>query len=289
MKVRPECLSCLFERSIFEADLVLNDDPEKIAFLKELLKYASDNFGLDATPAKIGTERERILSRISGNDDPYLELKRNSNAVAVTLLDLAREAYGKSDDKLKTLLAIAAAGNSMEYGVRGHEFDHRTFRPEFERLLKEPIVGDVNAVLNAINRSSKVLYLTDNAGEIVFDLFLIKELINMGKKVVISPKSSPIMNDATVDDVDELADFDLEVVPSGSFIGLSLDEVNGDLLKFLWDEEYLVIAKGMGNYETISEFEDQLKGRLIYIFRAKCIPVAESVGVNQGELVAVMR
>ena len=289
MKVRPECLSCLFDRAIFEADLVLNDDHKKIAFLKELLRFASDNFGLDATPAKIGTERERILCRISDNDDPYLELKRNSNAVAVTLLNLAREAYEKSDDKLKTLLAISAAGNSMEYGVRGHVFDHKTFQPEFERLLKEPIVGDVEAVIGAIHKSSKVLYLTDNAGEIVFDLFLIKELINIGKKVVISPKSSPIMNDATVDDVDELVDFDLEVVPSGSFIGLSLDEVNEDLLKFLWDEEYLVIAKGMGNYEMISEFEDQLKGRLIYIFRAKCIPVAESVGVSQGELVAVMR
>jgi hypothetical protein len=289
MKVRPECLSCLFDRAIFEADLALNDDHKKIAFLKELLRFASDNFDLDATPAMIGTQRERILSRISGDADPYLELKRKSNAVAVRLLELAREAYERSDDKLRMLLAIAAAGNSMEYGVRGHVFDHRTFSPEFERLLKEPIVGDVEAVLDAIKRSSKVLYLTDNAGEIVFDLFLIKALIERGKKVVISPKSSPIMNDATVDDVKQYADVDLEVVPSGSFIGLSLDEANEDLLKVLWDETYLVIAKGMGNYEMVSEFENRLKDRLIYIFRAKCIPVARSVGVNQGELVAVMR
>ncbi|RLG33681.1 hypothetical protein DRN98_03575, partial [Methanosarcinales archaeon] len=114
MKVRPVCASCLFERAIYEADLVLANDEEKIRFLKELMKYASENFDIDATPAKIGTERERILVRISGNEDPYLELKRSSNEIAVKLLDIAKKAYEQSQDRLKMLLTIAAAGNSME-------------------------------------------------------------------------------------------------------------------------------------------------------------------------------
>ncbi|RLG35791.1 hypothetical protein DRN98_00430 [Methanosarcinales archaeon] len=176
----------------------------------------------------------------------------------------------------------------MEYGVKGHNFDHTAFRSEFENLLREPITGNVEDVLNRIKNASKILYLTDNAGEIVFDLFFIEELIEMGKEVIISPKSSPILNDATVDDVNEFADFDIQIIPTGSFVGFSPDEADPGFLEHLWNEDYLVIAKGMGNYEVISEFETELSGRLIYILRAKCAPVADSIGVNQGNLVAML-
>ncbi len=289
MKVRPECLSCLFERAVFEANLVLDSDEAKIRFLKELLRYAAEHFSPEITPARIGTARERILKRISGSEDPYRELKSESNATALKLLELAERAYEQSGDKIRTLLLITAAGNSMEYGVRGHEFKITEFADEFERLLRAPLSGNVDEVIDAIRQASRILYLTDNAGEIVFDLFFIKKLLEMGKKVVISPKTSPILNDATVDDVRMLAPFDPEIVPSGSHIGLSLDEADEDILSILWDEEYLVISKGMGNYEMISEFEEKIKGRLIYILRAKCLPVAASLGVKQRELVAILR
>jgi hypothetical protein len=98
--------------------------------------------------------------------------------------------------------------------------------------------------------------------------FVIRELIRMGKEVVVSPKSAPVINDATIEDLKEagISYFEgrCKIIPSGAYIGISLGEVEEEFLDVFSDERYLVVAKGMGNYETISEFEARfgLKGRL---------------------------
>jgi uncharacterized protein with ATP-grasp and redox domains len=108
---------------------------------------------------------------------------------------------------------------------------------------------------------------------------------DMRKDVKVSPKSSPVINDVTAEELDGLG-FDSEkIVSSGAFVGGSLTEAPKEFIDLLFDPDYLIIAKGMGNYETLSEFEDKLKGRLIYIFRAKCLSVADSVSVERGTLV----
>ena len=136
-----------------------------------------------------------------------------------------------------------------------------------------------------MDRFEKILYLTDNAGEIVFDLFVIEKLEDMGKWVVIAPKTEPILNDVTAEELGRMTDSPLE--PSGPVVGLSLEDARPELLDLLWDEDWLVLAKGMGNFETITEFDDRLKGRLIYVMRAKCEPVARRAGVPQGSLVVM--
>lgn len=104
----------------------------------------------------------------------------------------------------------------------------------------------------------------------------------MGKHVVIGPKSEPILNDVTADELRDLTDH--EIVPTGGVVGVSLEDIKPDARRLLFDPEWLIISKGMGNFETISEFEDLLKGRLVYILRAKCEPVARANNVNRGSL-----
>ncbi|MHC1567498.1 MAG: damage-control phosphatase ARMT1 family protein [Candidatus Syntropharchaeia archaeon] len=281
MKVKPECLPCLFERAEYECNLVFDSDDKKMEMLGELLRFAAEKFTTGITPVVIGTERERILKRVSGNEDPYAELKRKSNEVAVKLLPIAEKFYENSSDKAEALIRIAAAANSMEYGVRGHSYDHSTFYTTFEKTLHEKLVGDVEEIKSSIGKYKKILYLTDNAGEIVFDAFVAN---NIGKEVILSPKKEPILNDATVEDAEKF--FSGRIVPNGSYVGISLEEAPEDFLELFWSDEYFVIAKGMGNYESISEFDEKLRGRLAYIFRAKCLSVARSVGVEKGDLVA---
>ncbi|MFQ6136814.1 MAG: DUF89 domain-containing protein [Candidatus Hydrothermarchaeales archaeon] len=286
MKINPECIPCLFERAKFECDLAFNDEEEKIDALSEIAQYIGANLSSNVVPAALGTERERIIKRRSGKDDPYAELKRASNKVAAELLPIAQEFYKNCEDEIMALIKIAAVANSMEYGVKGHDFDAEDFRGEFEEVLNEGLIGDMTQIKNALDKYTKILYLTDNAGEVVFDKFIAKKLADMGKDVVISPKSEPIINDVTTQDIKGLNFGEFKIISSGSFVGLSLEEAPADFLELFWDEDYLVFAKGMGYYETISEFEGKLKGRLIYVLRAKCISVAESLGVNRGELVA---
>ncbi len=277
------------ERAAYECEMVFEDEGARLAVLKEIACFLCSHLDESVTPAFMGTERERILKARSGLTDPHADVKKRSNEVAKALLPGAIEYF--SMHGVEALVRIAAAANSMEYGVKGYSYDDSAFRAEFMHVLNERLNWNRDSVLSAISKHDKVLYLTDNAGEVFFDAFVVKKLAEMGKKVVVSPKSGAIINDATVSDWEEAAAYvdvpsTVDIVPAASCIGVSREDASEEFLHILNDDEYLVIAKGMGNYEAISEFEQDYRQRLIYILRAKCMPVARSIGVNKGELVA---
>ncbi len=281
MKMASNCYSCILDRAKFECDLLFSDDVEKIEAMEELLDFMVSH--KREVPSVVGTERERIMKRRSKNPDPYREMKAESNLVASKLLPLTERFYRESEDKLEALIRIAAAANSMEWGVKGHDFDNNSFEGVFLDTLNENLDGDLEEARRRIDRFEKILYLTDNAGEVVFDLFVIDKLEEMNKSVVIGPKTAPILNDVTAAELRPMTDLAIE--PTGPVIGLSLENVRPELLDILKDESVLVIAKGMGNFETMTEFDDMLKGRLIYVMRAKCEPVSMRVGAPRGSLV----
>jgi uncharacterized protein with ATP-grasp and redox domains len=281
VKMASNCYSCIMDRAKFECDILFSDDDSKREAMEELLDFMALHKG--EVPSVVGNEREEIMKRRSGNPDPYREMKAESNRVARALLPIAKKFYDESEDKLEALIRIAAAANSMEWGVKGHDFDVDSFEDVFFDTLNENFDGDLEEARRRIERFEKILYLTDNAGEVVFDLFVIEKLEEMGKSVVIGPKTAPILNDVTSDELEAMTSLAIE--PTGPVIGLSLEKVRPELLDLLKDDDWLVIAKGMGNFETMTEFDDMLAGRLIYVMRAKCEPVSMKVGVSQGTLV----
>ncbi|MDF2954949.1 MAG: House-cleaning carbohydrate phosphatase [Candidatus Alkanophagales archaeon MCA70_species_2] len=292
MKLRYDCIPCLFDRAKFECDLAFGERNEEVKkrALRELLEFLLEHY--EAPPSLVGTQRERIIQKFS-RKDAFSKIKEESYKTALEILPTAVEFYETCEDKLEALIRIAAAANSMEYGVKDHRFDNETFKREFHSVLSEKLNSNLTEIKKAFRRYDKILYLTDNAGEIVFDVFVANAFEKLGKRVVLSPKSAPVLNDATADELRrfeaELRRMSLsipEVVPSGACIGVCLEEAEEAFLRIFWDASFLIFAKGMGNYEALSEFDERLKGRLIYVFRAKCKPVARSVGVRRGELVA---
>ena len=276
------CYPCILDRAKFECDLVFSGEEEKKAAIEELLDYMSAHKG--GVPALVGTEREIIIKRRSGSPDPYQNLKEESNRVARDLLPMAREFYEKSDDKIEALIRIAAAANSMEFGVKGHDFDNSTFGRVFADTLREKLQADMAELKRRLQVFANIFYLTDNSGEVVFDLFVIGKLREMGKCVIIGSKSEPVLNDVTIDELKAMTD--VEVIPTGSVVGTAIEHLSPEASALLFDKEWLVLSKGMGNFETISEFDENLRGRLIYILRAKCEPVATQMNVPKGTLVA---
>jgi uncharacterized protein with ATP-grasp and redox domains len=275
------CYPCILDRAKFESDLVLAGEEEKRGAIEELLDFMACHKG--GVPALVGTERERIIKRRSRSPDPYQRLKEESNQLARSLLPIAVEFFLRSESKLEALIRIAAAANSMEFGVKGHDFDNSTFGAAFAELLKKRLEGDLAEVERLLGQFEKIFYLTDNSGEAVFDLFAVEKLKAMGKSVVMGAKSEPVLNDVTAGELRAMSQE--EVVATGPVVGTALECLSPVALDLLHDKEWLIIAKGMGNYETISEFQEQLKGRLIYILRAKCEPVAMDLGVPRGSLV----
>lgn len=309
MKITPQCMICLFERAGYACDLCTENvvDPKalrplKTRALKRVLDFLSENMNEDSVPAVLGTKRERIICETMCTPDAYVRIKTESNETGKRLLKTAREWMNAKIndagcDPLTLALTVSAAGNSVEFGVKGHDFDLESFEEGFIKSLENSKKEfDIDGILDAITRHEGVLLLTDNAGEIFLDMPLIEYLndaaASSGKKVTICPKSGPILNDATIADV-ELLDLPngVRVLPTGRFIGMSLEEGNPEFLKAFWDPKNLVIAKGMGNYETISDFDSdpRLADRLVYILKAKCIPIAEHIGVPHHCLVAILK
>jgi uncharacterized protein with ATP-grasp and redox domains len=276
------CYPCILDRAKYESDLVFSGEEEKKAAMEELVDFMASNKG--GVPALVGTERERIIKRRSAEPDPYRTLKIESNRVATDLLPVARAFYEEADSKIEALMRIAAAANSMEFGVKGHDFDTSTFAGIFSAILCEKLQGDLDEVEKRLHCFNNVFYLTDNSGEVVFDLFVIERLMEMGLHVVIGSKSEPILNDVTAEEMRSITD--VEVISTGPVVGTALEFLSPEAAELLFHENWLVISKGMGNFETISEFDERLQGRLIYVLRAKCEPVAMRMGVPKGTLVA---
>lgn len=282
MRMTSNCYPCILDRAKFECDLVFAKEDEKKEAVEELLDYMACHKG--GVPALVGTQRERIIKRRSNNPDPYQSLKDESNRLAVSLLPLAREFYERADDGIEALIRIAAAANSMEFGVKGHDFDNSTFAGVFSSTLREKLYGDMAEIKRRLEGFCNIFYLTDNCGEVVFDQFVIARLEEIGKRVVIGSKSEPVLNDVTVRELKAMTE--TKVIATGDVVGTALESLEPEASTLLFDPGWLILSKGMGNFETITEYEDRLAGRLIYIMRAKCEAVAAEVGVPKGTLVA---
>lgn len=305
MKVASTCIVCLIERAGYSCDLCLAGVPEKRAeilkarALKRVIGFFSKNLKGVPVPAFLGTGRERIIAETTGVADGYAKIKTESNAAGKRLLCAARKwISGKKKegrDELTLALAVSASGNSVEFGVRGHDFDLKSFEKNFVKVLDDALHGsskmEIQKIRKALDSRGRVLFLTDNAGEVFLDMPLIEYLLHSGKKVTVCPKDGPILNDATTSDLKLLGlPKEVKVIPTGSFIGISLDEANPEFLAEFWNGKNLIIAKGMGNYETLSDIHScpELEGRLVYVFRAKCAPVARNAGVKLKCFVAMV-
>jgi uncharacterized protein with ATP-grasp and redox domains len=168
----------------------------------------------------------------------------------------------------------AIAGNIMEFDIPGHRFTLNSLATVLREASKDLAIDDIDKAYELAKKANSVLYLADNAGEIVFDTLLVEQLKNMGLKVTYVVKGAPVINDATMEDavlcnMDKLAD---EVITTGcDAVGLQKKEASPEFLK-VYDNAELVFAKGMGYAETLTEYK-LLKPHLL-MFRTKCVPVA---------------
>ncbi|MFW9981641.1 MAG: DUF89 domain-containing protein [Candidatus Thorarchaeota archaeon] len=291
MKVTLECAHCLLERAINQIRLATDDSALQMRVVEAMTKFLGENFSGDAVPSHIGTERDLIVQKMTGKD-PYESLKRMSNEMALGILpELQKlvEEKGESNERFRTAALITAAANAIEFDVTGREFSLSELREIIRNVETDLYIDHVDQFRELCINSREVLYLMDNAGEIVLDMILIKEIKRLGPKVIAVVKGGPVLNDATMIDAEEvaLADCADEVRDTGApAIGVNL-ELGSEEFKELFHSAELIVAKGMGNFESLTEFEPACP--TIHIMRTKCNPVAEHVGVPRNKNVILMR
>ena len=272
------------------AEMATDDLNTQLKALSAALEFLARNVSGEIVPAILGTRRDQIIMEVTSNPDPFAKHKRLCNEVAAKMLgDVKRALRGAKSKRarLRSALKIAIVGNSMEFGFMDHWSNRVALRKEFRRLLAHKLGhDDLEAIVSRVLDSKEVLYLTDNAGEIVFDKLLIEELKGAGVKPFVAAKASPVQDDVTMAEVRALGIQRIaKLLSAGESVGIDLNVASPELLRKL-EEAELIISKGMGNYETLSEFEEKLRGRLVYLLRAKCNPVAGALGVERGALVA---
>jgi len=277
VKVEAECAACLLSRATAETYQATTNPALRFRVINEVTKLLNREFKPTTVPADIGTKRDRLIKQLTGNNDPYKRSKKISNERAMRLLPKARkfvEAGYTQQDRFKKACLCTMVGNIMEFDIPGHSFTLSTLTKSFREAAKDLVVDDIDKAYELAKKARSVLFLADNAGEIVFDTLLVEQLKNMGLKVTYVVKGGPVLNDATLEDVEpsgmgKLAD---EVVTTGTdAVGLLIKEVSPEFLK-VYDAAELVFAKGMGYAETLTELK--LKKPHFLLFRTKCNPVA---------------
>ena len=278
MRTFLDCVPC-FVRQALDAARFVTDDPlvhERV--LREVLRAASD-MDLSVTPPEMGRRIHRRIREMTGVADPYREVKERFNRAALALYPELKERVGRSADPLEAAARLAIAGNIIDFGVRS-TIAEAEVEATIRASLTEPLVGSIDGFRTAMAEAGSILYLADNAGEIVCDRLLIEEL--PPGKVAVAVKGSPIINDATLADAEAAGLVGLvEVIDNGSDAPGTILATCSDAFRRRFERADVVIAKGQANYETLSDVEQDV----FFLLKAKCAVIARDLGCPAGSLV----
>jgi uncharacterized protein with ATP-grasp and redox domains len=282
MKVYPICLPCFLNQVRKTAEVAGLSREKTIEIEREVAKFIWKDLEPEKSPGHNATFIHRIFKKMSGVHDPYGALKKEYNSLALKLEPVLKEKiYDKVEDKLAAAIKLAALGNVIDFGVPS-EFD---LEREINEFFKTPFAYFDEAILDRFLVSGKtVLYVADNAGEIVFDKFLVSELKNRGIKVILAVRGAPILNDATVEDAVStgIADMVDELITTGKdYIGVDFEFASREF-KEAWEKSYFVISKGQANFETLDGVSEK---DIFFILKAKCKAVAKELSCNVGDLI----
>ncbi|MBI5001245.1 MAG: DUF89 family protein [Euryarchaeota archaeon] len=286
MKVRAQCAPCLLNRVLYETRLV---NPElEGEVIEACLKKMCELWAPNETSTEIAVKVHRLAYDMLGTDDPYAMVKAVSNRVAIDLLPRARAKAVRSKDRLREAALAAIIGNVLDFGIRSAVDEPEQLRGKFDALWAEGLHrDDTKKMAKYLRNGARIVYLADNCGEIIFDTILLDELRRRGAHVTLVVRGKKILTDATMEDVKALGigkHADAIATTESFAVGLPTKPMPRKLRKLLEGAD-LIICKGMGNYEALSE---QGFRPIIYLMRTKCRPVAESVGEPLDKNVAKM-
>jgi len=275
MKTYLDCIPCFIQQALRAGRIATSDEKK----LKKILDETGDlvkHVSMQATPAETGMTVYQIVREITGINDPYKNIKQQHLKETKSIYPELEKIVASSDDKLLTAIKIAIAGNVIDLGVN-KAFD---IVADVKNIMDQDFaILDYNAFKKQLEKTKEILYIGDNVGESVFDKILIKELKKPVKYVV---RSIPIINDVTMEDaiasgLNEVA----ELIDSGcKSPGIILDQSTPEFLE-LFSTSGLVISKGQGNFEGLSD----CKRQVFFLLKAKCPIISNHIGVEEGAII----
>jgi len=282
MRAVEPCYSCIEKLAYRVAELIgkTESSTKKTEALEEGISYLEENFSTEWIPANLAGNMQSRMKEVSGCSDPFQRVKDKEMQRA---RQLSSEFHPQEDATEKELIEFAVKGNSVDFFV---DLDK----------MREQITAPVNFFIDDTgwfleklhtlkdNPRAKLLYFADNAGEYYFDLPLLGRL-QQYTNVYYVIKEKPIQNDISLEEVNRMGlNVPSKIVSTGTDTPGLYPEIASAGFMELYREADLILAKGMGNYETLPDLS--LPAPALLLFKAKCMPVAESIGVPLDSYVA---
>lgn len=277
MQTYHECIPCFLKQALNAARLATSDTAVHEQVLRRVLKDTAE-MPLNQPPPLMGQRIHRIIREAAGSPDPYLEVKNHYNAFALSLYPRLKETVSQSKNPLETAIRLSIAGNIIDFGL-ARSVDQQEVSAVLEQSLTQELVGDAGAFQAALANARDILFLGDNAGEIVFDRLLIENLPR--NRITYVVRGAAVINDATRADAEAAGISGLvNVMDNGSDApGTILDQCSRDFRQAFYDAD-LVVAKGQGNFESLSD----IKKHIFFIFKVKCPVVAAHTDAPEGSM-----
>jgi uncharacterized protein with ATP-grasp and redox domains len=283
MKVYYDCAPCFLRQAREALELATDDDLLKINIFKDIFTYISGVYEVGASSNSIGTNIHRMIKEKTGCEDPYHKEKVIGNEIALKILPQVKEILN-NDDSLENFIKMAIIGNILDFGALGLDLDLENLI--FKSFSNELVISDVGQLKEDLKSAKSLLYLADNTGEIVFDKLLIEKLLkDYDLELSFAVKEKPILNDACIDDAVAIGlDKITNLITTGTdSIGIVYDDLSEDFKK-IFAEHDLIISKGLGNYEGLTELN--INDKNVYcLLCAKCSAIAKDIGVNFQDMI----
>jgi len=282
MKTILDCMPCFIRQALDAVRLATSDEITQERVLRGVME-AAGRMNLNQSPPVMGQQIHRIVRELSRNEDPYKHVKDRFNRHALNLYPQYKKMIERSSMPLEAAERLAIAGNIIDLGPSS-EIDQSGIDEAIGHALAGRLQGNVGLLEEAARSAEHILYLGDNSGEIVFDRLLIEQL--PVDKVTFAVRGSPVINDATMADAEETGMTGLvKVVDNGSDAPGTIIEECSEVFRRQFNKADLVISKGQGNDETLSDVAKDI----FFLLKVKCPVIAQHIGCDLGSLVISSR
>ncbi|KPJ63849.1 hypothetical protein AMJ44_13840 [candidate division WOR-1 bacterium DG_54_3] len=281
MRVHLDCIPC-FQRQALDAARFITDDEKMHENIIRAVIAELQGMDWKKSPPEIAHVVHKIIRDESGVEDPYKDVKKYYNDITLKMYPELKKTVNNSATPLLTAVRLAIAGNVIDFGAKS-DFD---LNETISLVLKKDFkIYHFSEFVRSLEKANNILYLADNAGEIVFDRILLETIFKEYnvEKTLFALKGAPIINDATYEDAKYVGINNLkglEFIKVGVGIpGTGIERTSNEFQDVILKSD-IVISKGQGNYEALSE----LRG-IFFLLMAKCPVIAEDLGVKVGDII----
>jgi uncharacterized protein with ATP-grasp and redox domains len=278
MKTALECIPCFVRQAAEAVEMCAGDNGQRERLLRRLLREIADA-DWAVIPVLISQRVQRLIREETGQADPYRSLKDRMNRIALDLLPALADLAHRHRHPREAVARLAIAGNLLDAGSKTR-LAPDDLAERLNAIWDMPLVGSVADLFRAADDARTILYLADNAGEIVFDRLLIEAL--PVEKITVAVRGIPVINDATMEDAETAGITRIaRVISNGSDAPGTLVEECSQQFRDCFNRADLIVAKGQGNYETLSDTTKDV----FFLLTVKCPMVAADIGAPVGSLV----